>query len=109
MSTTTWAKVFAQRWWLDRRLADGERADHDEALELRARQLTGEKSRRVLARSLVRTIELAQEPNHWGPHVPVDRRAVTEARLQLFGLAARLADDEPVGARGVAMIRELLF
>jgi hypothetical protein len=101
-------KVRTHHSSLDRRLAEGERPDHDAALELRARQLTSDRLRRGLARSLMRALHSAQEPRRWGSAAPVDRRAVTDARLQLIELALRLEQPDPVAARGIAMISELL-
>lgn len=100
--------VLTHRRSLDRRLAEGQRADRDPALSLRARQLTSGRSRRSLAGSLKRTVQLAREPRRFGPAVPVDRRAVLEARLQILEIASRLEDGAPTNPRGVAIVHELL-
>jgi hypothetical protein len=101
-------ETFARRWSLDHRLALGERPDNEPALALRARQLVGAKTRRTLARGLRRSVRLAQEPPRWGAAAPLDRRAVHDARRLLIELALRLTDPDPVGARGVALISDLL-
>jgi hypothetical protein len=101
-------EVFLHRWSLDHRLAMGERLDRDPALALRACQLTEEKTRRSLARSLRRTLRLAAEPLRWGSSVALDRHAVADAGPLMDDLAMRLTAPEPVGVRGVALLSELL-
>lgn len=101
-------EVFCRRWSLDHRLALGERADHDPALALRAHQLTGDETRRSLARSLRRAARAARQPLWWGSSAPLDRRAVVEAGPLVSGLAQRLTAPAPVNVRGVALISELL-
>ena len=100
-------ETYARRWSLDHRLALGERPDNELALALRARQLMSDKTRRALARSLRRSVRIAQEPPRWGA-APLDRRAVRDARQLLIELAVRLTDPAPVGTRGVALISDLL-
>jgi hypothetical protein len=101
-------KVLTHRWSLDGRLADGEPPESDEALMLRAHQLTTGRSRRRLARSLMRAVEDTRQSRVMTSAARLDRPAVAAARQQLFGLAARLEGREPVGARGAAMITVLL-
>src|SRR5213592_4124237 len=101
-------EVFLRRWTLDHRLAMGERADLDPALALRADQLMRWDTRRSLARSLRRSLQLAYEPLRWGSSAPLDRRAVADARPLVDGLARRLTAPLPVGVRGVALISDML-
>jgi hypothetical protein len=101
-------QVFLRRWSLDHRLAMGERPDLDPVLALRAEQLTCDKTRRTLARSLRRSRRLAYEPARWGTSTPLDRHAVAEAGPLMDGLAARLTAPMPVGVRGVALISDML-
>jgi hypothetical protein len=53
--------VLAHRGSLDRRLADGRRTDRDAAIALRARQLTGERSRETVARTLAHCLQQAAD------------------------------------------------
>jgi hypothetical protein len=101
-------EVFLCRWSLDHRLAMGERADLDPALALRANQLMRWETRRSLARSLRRALQLTYEPLRWGSSAPLDRRAVADARPMLDSLARRLTAPLPVGVRGVALISDML-
>lgn len=100
--------VLAHRGSLDRRLAEGAYPESDEALGLRARQLTSIKSRHRLASSLSRAADRVSQPRVYTSAAPLDRRAVAKARPQLIELARRLEDSSPVGVRGVAMIHQLL-
>jgi hypothetical protein len=95
---------------LDRMLAQGIEPWHTPVHAARCRQLTGERSRRKLARSLERLIEQADEPpRRWLSSVVCPSRArVHEARPLLLMLASRLRADTPVDPRAVAAIRLLL-
>jgi hypothetical protein len=77
---------------------------------MRARQLTGMRARRRLARSLRARVKDAERPA--GPHlsaaVPVSRRAVASWRESLLGVAERLERPEPVNPCGVARVLVLL-
>jgi hypothetical protein len=101
-------RVFATKASLDERLASGESVRRDSALELRATQLTSERSRRRAARSLLSVVRQADQPPLRTPRAPIDRPAVARARHQLVALARRLQEPSPVGARGMALISNLL-
>jgi hypothetical protein len=95
---------------LDRRLARGIEPWRTPVLAARARQLTSERSRRSLARSLERLVRQAQEPPRHSRSVVVrpSRSRVREARPLLLMLAARLRSGDPVDVRGAAAIKHLL-
>ena len=77
----------------------------------RALQLTGTRHRRALARSLERLVELAAEP-----HAPLSgsRRSshaanrCNDALPLILAIAARLRSAEPIDARGVARLQNIL-
>jgi hypothetical protein len=108
MSVALRVEVFMRRWSLDHRLAMGERPESDPALALRAQQLMQDKTRRSLARSLRRSLQLAYQPMRWGSSAPLDRRAVVDATPLMDGIARRLTAPMPVGVRGVALISDML-
>jgi hypothetical protein len=95
---------------IDARLARGIEPWHSPVYAARCRQLTGERSRRALARSLERLVEEADErPRLWLSSVvrpPCGR--VHEARPLLLMIASRLRAEAPVDPRAVAAIRLLL-
>lgn len=96
---------------LDRALADGAPPEGDAALALRARQLTGARRRRRVARELHRVVRDARGPVALGVRqpairLPVCRRKVAAADLER--LARRLLAPAHVAARGVAQARLLL-
>ena len=96
---------------LDRRVADGVDPSHSPIYAARSRRLTGEKSRRTLARSLERLVEEADAPPRrpsLSSAVRPSRARVHEARPQLLMLASRLRGGAAVDPRGLAAIRVLL-
>lgn len=103
-------RVHLHRRRLDRQLADGLAPEsfHDRAL--RATQLASMPTRRQVARSLRRLVELAETPAGalLGPAVPVCRRAVLTWREGLLGLADRLEQPVPLDPRGAARALVLL-
>ena len=96
---------------LDRRVADGVDPSNSPIYAARCRRLGGEKSRRLLARSLERLVEEAdaspRRPS-LSSVVRPSRTRVHEARPQLLMLASRLRADAAVDPRGVAAVRVLL-
>jgi hypothetical protein len=100
-------------WWqsaeLDRRLAAGVPPAASAALTLRARAITGPRTRRRLADGLVRARRSARDA---GPGLSAAIRPNAEevlaARVVLSALVRRLETPEPVTARGLAMLRTLL-
>src|SRR6201986_5109360 len=103
------AHVATHRGSLTRRLAEGANPVSSPALTLRAEQLTTERRRRSLARSLPRTVHEAVHP------VPrrvafglVRRSAVLDARDAIDILVKRLRSPEPVAPEGMALIEGML-
>lgn len=97
---------------LDRRVADGVDPLHSPIYAARSRRLTGEKSRRTLARSLERLVEEADEsprPRSLSSAVRPSRARVHEARPELLMLASRLRAGAAVDPRGLAALRVLLI
>jgi len=89
---------------LDRELIDGCSPEECAYLAARALQLTSERSRRGLADGLDR---LLAGTDH-RPMAPVERARVTGAGAELRALRERLLAPDPLPARGVAMVNELL-
>jgi hypothetical protein len=95
---------------LDQQLALGVEPWRSSIHAARARQLTSDRARRKLGRSLERLIEEAEAPpqRRFGVAVPLAREGVREARPLLLTLASRLRDNAPVAPRGVAALKDLL-
>jgi hypothetical protein len=102
--------VWLRRAELDRRLAEGTNPTTDPFRALRARQLTNRRYRRALARGLRRMVADAHapEPHYPAPAVPVDHRAVQDARDQLLALSRRLVECERPCPRAVALASYLV-
>ena len=94
---------------LDRELAAGVSPWSSGAHALRALRIIRRRSRTSLARGLTGAVRNASDA---GPRftaaVPPDRAAVVASRPLIEALTGRLRGPEPVAARGVAMLRELL-
>ena len=103
-------RVYLARGRLDRQLAAAHSFDSDEALALRAHQLTREATRRSLAESLRSAVAQADRiaPHRALSAAVIRRDAVRADREMLLGLAERLETGAPVSARGVALTRVLL-
>lgn len=102
-------RVRLQRFSLDRQLARGADPRSSSALARRAHELCQLKLRRGLATDIERAIEAANVPaRQLTAAVPVDRRAISECRHLLLGLAEDLRCAGCVYARGVALVRVLL-
>ncbi|HEY2651674.1 MAG TPA: hypothetical protein VGI50_07125 [Solirubrobacteraceae bacterium] len=97
-------------WRLDRQLAAGVESWRSPVHAARARQLTSNRTRRMLARSLERLVEQAEKPTslHRAAVVQPSRAGVREARPLILTLASRLRGNAPVGARGMAALKDLL-
>ena len=95
---------------LDRQLAAGAASWSSPAHAARALQLTGTRHRRGLARSLERLVELATEPHAplRGSVIQPCRKQVQEALSLILEIAAKLRSAEPVDARGVARLHNIL-
>jgi hypothetical protein len=103
------ARVFASRRSLDEALADGASPLWTPELALRAGQLVSRGSRQRLATSLERLVkEATRAVPPRAVAVPLPRREILEAQTSLLGIAARLRDDRPVYARGMALLSRLL-
>jgi hypothetical protein len=89
---------------LDRELIDGCTPEECPYLAARALQLTSKRSRHGLADGLDRL--LAGRDHR--PMTPAERARVTRAGAELRALRERLLAPDPVPARGVAMVCELL-
>ena len=96
--------------WIDHELAEGTASWSTVAHAARAVQLTGERSRRSLARSLELLVERSErpEPPRMSPAVPPCREQVRHALPQITRISSRLRSAEPIDARGAARLRELL-
>jgi hypothetical protein len=100
--------------WIDHELAAGAEPWRSPVYAARARQLTSDRRRRVLARSLERLIELAEEPPRViggrGGRAVVEpyRPGVREARPVMLTLSWRLRGNAPLDPRGVAALKDLL-
>jgi len=94
---------------LDRDLAAGVMPRGSDALALRARRITGRRSRASVAYGLARVLRTASDTRaRFTAAVPPHRREVLVARPVIDALGHRLHGAEPVTARGMAMLTELL-
>jgi hypothetical protein len=95
---------------LDRELTAGCASWRSPTHAARALQLTSERHRRGLARSLEHLIEHAEKPTvgFLSAAVPPCREHVREAMPQILAISSRLRSGEPLDARGVARLRALL-
>lgn len=121
--TSLWARARTTGWrrvrlgvivhWqaarLDRELAAGVSVRASDAHALRALRITGRRRRTSLARGLTRIVHSASASGaRFTSAVPPDRRAVLATRPVIEALERRLRGDQPVAARGMAMLAELL-
>jgi len=94
---------------LTRALAKGVDPSAGDELALRARQLTSERNRKMLARSLRRTIADGHLPARTRARVSIiDRRGVLNAEAAIVEMIERLLSPLPVRAEGMAMIELIL-
>jgi hypothetical protein len=94
---------------LDCDLAAGVSLRSTDAHALRAVKITGRRRRANLADGLARVLRSASDSRpRLTAAVPPDHRAVLAARPVIEALERRLLSPEPVAARGVAMLGELL-
>jgi hypothetical protein len=96
--------------WLNRQLAAGVEPWRSPVHAARARQLTADRTRRMLARGLEQLVEQAEEPPSLSRAAVIHpwRPGVREARPLMLTLASRLRGSAPVDARGVAALKDLL-
>jgi hypothetical protein len=103
------ARVAAQRWSLTRELAKGADPASSPALTLRAEQLTADRTRRALARSLRHIVHEARNPAPRRYTFGLVRRAaVIDATDAIDVLVKRLRSPEPIAAEGAALIERML-
>lgn len=103
------AWVWLQRGSLDRRIARGEDLTETPRLARRARQLASRRCRKGLAEGLRNLLDAAGErAQAFTAAVPVQRRAILDERDLILRVAADLDSEDPVAARGVALIERLL-
>ncbi len=108
-SLTVRAQVAAQRWSLTRELSDGTDPASSPALTLRAEQLTADRERRAVARSLRHIVHEARHPAPRRHAFGLVRRAaVIDAEDAIDVLVKRLCSPEPIAAQGAALIERLL-
>lgn len=100
------ARLAARR--LDRELAEGASPAGSTQLSLRASALTAPAKRRELAEIIRRIARDQVEPAAFGVRLAASREQTSAARPALERLARRLAGDDPVDPRGVALTQELL-
>jgi hypothetical protein len=108
-----WVRLSVVVWWqaarLDRDLAAGVSLRASDARALRALRIAGRRRRYSLADGLAGVVRSASDPKaRFTAAVAPDRRAVLAARPIMEALERRLVGPEPVAARGVAMLGELL-
>jgi len=103
-----WARLHAL--WIDRDLRDGAPTWQSPTHAVRSLQLTSNRRRRRLARSLERLIGAAEQPRALFPGavVPPRRDQVRKAKSVIREIVERLRSPGPVAARGMAMLCELL-
>jgi len=81
----------------------------NDELALRGRQLTSARNRKMLARSLCRTIADAHLPASTRVRVSIiDRRGVLNAEAAIGEMIERLLSPLPVQAQGMAMLELIL-
>jgi hypothetical protein len=103
------ARVWLNRQTLAQQLAQGESMLASDALTRRAKQLASARCRHSLAAGLRRVIEDAERPARTlSAAVPIQRRAILRARLELERLATELDGPEPVKLAGIARVQLLL-
>jgi hypothetical protein len=103
-------RVLLHRGRLDRQIADGLAPETFPDRAVRATQLAGMRTRRLVARSLRRVVADAELPPRalLRSAVPVDRGAVLSWREALLGLAERLEQPVRIDPCGVARALVLL-
>jgi hypothetical protein len=96
--------------WLDRQLADGVASWRSPSHAARALQLTSDRRRRTLARSLEQLIDRGEKhnPRFANAAIAPCREQVHRAVPEILATASRLRSGSPLDARGIASLRELL-
>jgi hypothetical protein len=108
-SLRLWLRTSVNRAKLTRALAEGADPGASDELALRSRQLTSERNRKTLARSLRRSIVEAHRPARTRGAVSIiDRRGVLDAEPAIAEMIQRLLRPRPVQAAGMAMVERIL-
>jgi len=96
--------------WLDDELARGMGASLSAAHAARAAQLSGERVRRAVARSLDKLVERVHDPRPRSliKSVPPCGEQVRDAMPLILAIRSRLLSQEPLAARGIACLKRLL-
>jgi hypothetical protein len=90
-------------------LAQGADPSASDELAFVATKLVSPRRRRMLARSLRRTIREADDPTTaLTSTVTIDRRGIRDAEGAIVALIGRLDSPRPVQAKGMAMVERLL-
>jgi hypothetical protein len=93
---------------LTRALAEGGDTNACDELALRARQLTSERNRRMLERSLRGVLAEAHRPRAIHARAMIDRRAALDAEAAIMEMIERLRGPIPVQPQGVALLTRIL-
>ncbi len=94
---------------LTRALAEGADPNASGELALRARQLTSQRNRKVLARSLRGAIVEAHQPTMSRMRTSIiDRRAVLDAEASITEMIERLGGTSPMQPQGIALLVRIL-
>jgi hypothetical protein len=102
-------RTSVHRTKLTHALAEGADPGASDELALRAQQLTGDRYRKTLARSLRRSIAEARRPARTrGVASIIDRRAVLDAEGAIAELIEHLLGPRPVQPAGMAMVERIL-
>jgi hypothetical protein len=103
------ARVATHRDLITRRLAEGAEPGSSAELELRAAQLTCERRRNQLLRSLRNIIKEAHDPGlHRSRVVLINRAAVLDAEDVINAMIARLSYAKPVRPEGMAIVERII-
>jgi len=102
-------RVALHRLALTQQLSEGTDPASSPELALRARQLTADRERTTLARTLQRTLEEVRRPRMTlVGGTPQRRREVLAAEEPIEAMIERLRDDRPVAAEGMALIERII-
>jgi hypothetical protein len=102
-------RVALRRAALTARRAEGADPNSTPELALRAHQLTSDRHRRRMARTLRRTVSEARNPSMTRMLVSVvNRSAVLQANDAIQATITRLASPDPVTVKGMAMLEEMI-
>ena len=107
-SLGTQLRATVHREKLTRALAEGADPKASAELALRARQLTSERNRRMLERSLRGVIAEAHGRRMTHARAIIDRRAALDAEAAIMEMIERLGGPSPVQPQGMALLTRIL-